>query len=111
MEASPCAFNAERREAGGLAFVEVMLDELIDPGAARATAKAGTEFAEILAGSGRHHLHVAVLGVAHPAAQIQFPGFAMHEPAEAHTLDTSANEEVKDHRRPVLQTGLGRRNP
>src|SRR5436305_14468412 len=88
----------------------MMFDELVDAGAARALAESGAEIGEVFDGPGRDHFHVAVLGVAYPAAEVQIAGLAMHEPAKSHALHTPADEEVKHQRRPVLQIGFGLRN-
>jgi hypothetical protein len=72
-------------------LVEVVLDELVDTAAARASAEASAEFGEIFDGAGGEHFNLAVFGVAHPAAEIEFAGFAMNEPAEADALDPTTN--------------------
>ena len=47
--------------------------------------------------AGGHNFDVAVFGVAHPAAQVEFAGFALDKPAKANTLHTALNEEMKNH--------------
>lgn len=89
----------------------MMFDDLVDAGATRAAAKAGTQFAEIILGTGGYDFDIAVFGVADPAAEVEFLGFTMHEPAEADPLHAPTNEEVKHHPGPVLQIGIGGRNP
>ncbi len=74
-----------------------MLDEAVDAGAARAAAEAGAELVQIAGIARRDNFHIAVLGVAHPAAQIEFAGLALHEPAKAHPLYAALNEKMEDH--------------
>ena len=68
-----------------------MLDELVDPGSARAAAKAGAQFGEILDSAGGDYLNITIFGIANPASQVEFAGLAMHEPPESYTLDATAN--------------------
>jgi hypothetical protein len=42
--------------------------------------------------------------------QVEFTGLAMDVPLEADPLDAPANQKVKHHRRPVLQTCFVGRN-
>ena len=51
IELLPCAFDAEGVEVGGFFFVEVVLDELVDAGAARAAAEARAQFGQIFDGA------------------------------------------------------------
>ena len=53
----------------GFALIEKVLDEAIDAAAARAAAQAGAQLGQVGHVARRHHFHMAVLGVAHPAAQ------------------------------------------
>jgi len=74
-----------------------MLDEAVDAAAARAAAQAGAQLSQVGLAAVRHHFHVAVLGVAHPAAQVELAGFAMYEPAKSDTLYATLDEEVENH--------------
>jgi hypothetical protein len=103
---SPGAFDAEGVEIGGFLLVEIMLDELVDAGAAWAAAEARAQFGQIFDGAASDNLDVAVFGVAYPAAQIEFAGFAVDKPAEPHSLYASANQKVKNHRTLVFQMGF-----
>ena len=107
---SPGAFNAERREVGGFAFIHMVLNKLIDAGAPRAAPQARAQVSQIVDRTRGHNFHVTVFGVAHPATEIEFAGLAVNKPAESHTLNTPANQEVKHHRRPVLQMPFTGRN-
>ena len=93
----PGAFDAERAEIGGFALVEIVFDKMIDPAAARAAAEAGAEFGEVFDSASYDYLDIPVFRVAHPAAQVEFAGFAMDKPAESHALHPAANEKVKHH--------------
>ncbi len=77
--------------------------DFVDAGAARSAAELGAEMAEGFFISGDYDFDVAIFGVANPAAEGEFAGFAMDEPAKSDTLDASLNEEVEDHRRQVWQ--------
>jgi hypothetical protein len=96
---SPRAVNAEGAEGFGFPLIEKMLDDVIDTASAGAAAQAGAEFGEVAVIAGGDNFHVAIFGIADPAAQVEFAGFAMHEPAEADALNSALNEEVKNHER------------
>ena len=94
-----------------MALVEVVLDEPVHAGAARTTPQAGAQLSQVGFSAMRHHLHMPLFGVAHPAAQIQLAGLPMHVPAEAHPLHPSLNQKMKNHGFgpwPVLQIGASR---
>ena len=74
-----------------------MLDQAIDAAAARTAAQAGAQLGQVSLIAMGHHLHIAVLGIAHPAAQIQFTGFAVHIPPKANPLHATLNQKMKDH--------------
>jgi hypothetical protein len=93
----PCAFDAEGAETLGFFLVEIVLDEAVDAAAARTFAQAGAQFGEVRGRAGSHNFHIAILCVADPAAQVEFAGFAVDEPAEADALNATLDEEVKDH--------------
>lgn len=59
--------------------------------------EAGAQLLEIGLPAGGHYFHVAVFRIAHPSAQLELAGFAMDEPAEAHTLHTTLYQKMKDH--------------
>lgn len=94
----PRSFDPKGAEIGGFPLIEVVLDKLIDTRPARTPAETGAKLGEILPGPGGHDLHIAVFGIAHPAAQIQFAGLAMNEPAKPNPLHASANEKMQHHR-------------
>jgi hypothetical protein len=73
-----------------------MLEDTIDPAAARTAFEAGPQVFQIGGMARGNHFHVAVLCVAHPATQLKLARLALHEPAEAHTLHTSLNLKMKD---------------
>jgi hypothetical protein len=99
----PGAFDYKGFEGCAFALGEGVFVDLVDAAAARSMAEFGAEMAEGFFVAGDHDLDVTVFGVANPAAEGEFAGFAMDEPAEADTLDASFNEEVEDHRRQVWQ--------
>jgi hypothetical protein len=74
-----------------------VLDYAVDTAATRATAEAGAEFAKVRLFAMDYDFHIAIFGVAHPAAQIELAGLAMDIPAEAYALYAALNEEVKNH--------------
>src|SRR5262249_10608574 len=78
----PGALDLERAERFGLAFIKDMFDDAIDTAATRSKLEAGTQLIEIGRISGRDDFNIAVLGIAHPTAQLQFAGLAMNEPAK-----------------------------
>jgi hypothetical protein len=86
-----------RTSAGGFAFVEIVFDEAVDAAATGAAAQAGAQFGQVGFFAVGDHFHFAVFGVAHPAAQVEFAGFAVNEPAEAYSLHATLNEKVKNH--------------
>jgi hypothetical protein len=87
----PGAFYAEGVEVAGFGIVHVVLDEVVYAGASGASAEAGTELGEVAGAARSYHLHVAVLGVADPATEVELGGFALDVPAKADPLDAAAN--------------------
>ena len=81
----------------GFFVVEVVFDEAVNAAAARAAAEAVAEVGEVFDGAGGDDFDIAVFGVADPAAQVEFAGFAVYEPAKAYALYAALNEEVKNH--------------
>ena len=75
-----------------------MFDQVIHAAAAGSAAQAGTQLGQVFSATRCDDFHVAVLGVAYPAAQVEFAGLAVHEPAKAYTLHTSSNQKMKNHR-------------
>ena len=63
-----------------------MLDEAVDTASARTAAKAGAKFGEVGGLSVGDDFDIAIFSVADPAAQVEFAGFAVDEPAKAHSL-------------------------
>jgi len=82
---------SEGAKAFGFVVVEEVLDEVVDTAAARATAQTGPEFGQIVYAAGCKHLDLAFLGVADPAAQVEFAGFTVDKPAKAYPLHASLN--------------------
>jgi len=78
-------------------LIEVVFDKTVDAAAARATAKAGTQFVNVAGRTGGDHFDVTVLRVADPTAQIELRGFALHEPAKTDALYTTLDEEMENH--------------
>ncbi len=109
----PGTFDAEGGEVFGFAIVEEMLDDAIDAASAGAAMEAVSQLDEIRFVAGCDDFYIAILSVAHPAAQLELAGFALHEPAEANALYPSLNQKVKNHGRkpwPVLQRRTPARN-
>src|SRR5579875_3599459 len=78
----PGSFNAKRTERLGFCCVQLMGDHGIDAAATRSFAQRLSEFGERLRVARSKNFHMPVLGVAHPAVQLEGCRFAMHEPAE-----------------------------
>ena len=94
----PGAFDPESAEIAGFAVIEVVLDDAIDTAATRPTTEAGAEFGQVLLGAAGDNLNIAIISVADPAAQIEFAGFSLYEPAVADPLHTTLNEEMENHK-------------
>jgi hypothetical protein len=93
----PGAFYAERVEVGGFAVGEDVLDYAVDAAATRAAAEAGAEFIQVRLFAMDYHFHIAIFGVADPAAEVELAGFAVNVPAEAYTLYAAFDQEVENH--------------
>jgi hypothetical protein len=74
-----------------------VLDEAVDAAAAGASAEALAEIGEVFDRTGCDDFDIAFFGVADPAVEVEFAGFAMDEPAESYALDAALNEEVENH--------------
>jgi hypothetical protein len=74
-----------------------MFDQAVDPASAWTSAQAGAQLGQFGFVAVGNYFNIAVFGVANPAAQIKFAGFAVHIPAEADALHTTLNEEMKNH--------------
>jgi hypothetical protein len=74
-----------------------MFDQAVDAAAARAAAQAGAQLGKVGLVAMRNYLNVALFGVAHPAAQIEFAGLTVHVPPEPNPLHAASNQEMKDH--------------
>ena len=94
----PRPFNAKGTQPFGFAVGQVVLEEAVHAAAARAAAQAGAQLGQVGLGAMRNHLHVAVFGVAYPAAQVEFTGFPIHLPPETNPLHAPFNQKMKDHR-------------
>jgi hypothetical protein len=75
-----------------------VFDYAVDTAATRAAAEAGAELVEVGLFAVDEDFHIAVFGVADPAAEVEFAGLAVNIPAEAYALYPALNEEVKNHR-------------
>jgi hypothetical protein len=93
----PGALDFEVFEVGGFGFVEFVFDDVVDTAAAGAFLELGAEVGEVFGEAGGDDLDGTVVGVADPAAEAQFRGFAVDEPAEADALYAATDEEVEDH--------------
>jgi hypothetical protein len=74
-----------------------VLDYAVDTAASWAAAEAGAELFEVGLFAVDYYFHIAIFGVAHPAAEVELAGFAVNVPAEAYTLYAALNEEVENH--------------
>ena len=90
----PRTFNAKRLQPGGFALVHVVLNHAIHAAAARSAAQAGPQLGQVGHGALGHHLHLALFGVAHPAAQVQFAGLPLYVPPEANPLHSPLNQKM-----------------
>jgi hypothetical protein len=79
----------------------MVLDHAIDTGAPRTATKTGTKLRDVGRVTGGNHLNVAILRVAHPAAQFELGSLALHEPAESDTLNTPLDEKMENHEDPT----------
>ena len=77
----------------------MLLDQAVHAGAARSATKAGAELIQIAGLTRRYNLQVAFLRVAHPAAQAELAGLALHEPAKTNPLNAALNEKMENHRK------------
>jgi len=94
----PGAIDPERAKAFGFTLIKIVLDEVIDATAAGTAAQAGAEFGKVFDAARGHNFHLALLSVAHPAAKVELAGLPVDEPAKAHTLHATLNQEMKNHR-------------
>ncbi len=79
------------RPATGLAFDFL---DIVDAGRARSCAQPRSQAEQLFARSHGQHFHAAVGVVAHPAGDAQDVRLALHEPAKAHALHPSADDEA-----------------
>jgi hypothetical protein len=93
----PGSFDFEFCESDGFAFGEFVFDDSIDAAAARAFVQFCAQSSEVSSIASGNDFDVSTVGVADPTAEIEFCGFAMHEPAKADALNPAANVEVKNH--------------
>ncbi len=73
-----------------------MLDDSIHAAAARSAIEARPQLIQFLRLARCNDFHLAVLGVAHPAAQVKHTGLTLDEPAKANPLHTALYEKVKN---------------
>lgn len=76
-----------------------MLDNCIDTAATRTLVQLAAQIGELIGIACSQHFYLAGIVIAHPAAQAELSGFAMHKPAKANALHTPADDEVKNHRK------------
>jgi hypothetical protein len=74
-----------------------MFNNVVDAAAARSAVKARAKFGQVLRLARRNYFNIAVFSVAHPTAQVELAGFALHEPAKANPLHAASDQEMKNH--------------
>jgi hypothetical protein len=94
----PRALDAKRAQPRRFLIIKIVLYKAIHSAPSRSPAKACAQFRQVVGTARGHNLHVAVLGIAYPAAQIQFAGLAMDKPSEPNALHSTLNQEMKNHR-------------
>jgi len=93
-------------EVFGFILGQSVFDDAVDARASRAAAQADAKLVKVAGVACRHDFNIAILGVAHPSAQLELCGLALDKPAEADALHAALNEEMKNHGdgpKPVLQ--------
>jgi hypothetical protein len=98
----PGSFNGKRSQALAFFRVQLVLDYAIDAAAARTAAERLAKLVDHGGFTFGHDFDVAILSVAHPAAELEGGGFALDEPAKTHALHASTDEEVANHGRPSV---------
>ena len=98
-ESLPGAFDLEGAQVFAFFLVQMMFDDAIYTAAARAAAEALAQVGEIFGGAGGDYFNIAIFCISDPAAQVEFAGFAVDEPAEADSLYAALNEKVENHSR------------
>jgi hypothetical protein len=93
----PGSLDFEEGEVGGFGLGEFVFDDSVDTAAARAFVEFGAKVGEGVGVACGEHFDFAAVGVADPASQAEFSGLAMHEPAKADALHTTADKKVEDH--------------
>jgi hypothetical protein len=88
----------KRTETFGLRFGQLLFEYTVYSASARAFVQRLAKFSQILGLARCNNLNMAVIGVAHPAVQAEFGGFAMDEPAEPNSLNTAFNHVVANHK-------------
>ena len=107
----PGALNLKGTESGGFGFRKLVLDDLVDARAARALLQLGPQVGKVLGWAARDDFDIARIGITHPAMQPERRRFAVHEPAKAHTLHSSANKKVKNHANVQFRRGKSPAQP
>jgi hypothetical protein len=94
----PGAVDLEGTEPFNFVIVQMMFHYAINAAAPRTAMEAAAELGKIVRLARRNHFYVAILGVTHPATQVEFARLALYEPAETNSLHTSLNQKMKNHR-------------
>src|SRR6185312_3023916 len=93
----PGSFNTKRPEAGGFAVIQFVLDDGVHATAARSFAQGSGQIGQGVGLARSQYLHVPILGVAHPAVQLQRGRFAVNKPTESNALHAPFDQVVADH--------------
>jgi hypothetical protein len=91
---SPCALNAKGLQLSSFALIQVMFQHPVYAAAPRTAPQAFSQFRQILGRARGYDLYIPVLGVAYPAAQRKFVGFAMDKPSKPNSLNSSLDQKM-----------------
>src|ERR1700733_7106282 len=105
----PGSFNLKWSQAFAFAGIKIAPLDGIHAAAARSFGEQRLQVLQLGFFAHRNHFHVTALRIAHPTAQTQRCGLAMHKPAKAHALHAAFDEVIADHsgERSVLQSMPG----
>jgi hypothetical protein len=105
----PRAFDLKRAKAFGFGVRQFLLEDGVDPAAARAFVHCLVKLVEVRLFAGHDHLDVTVFGVPHPSAKVESRRFAMDKPAKANALYAALDEIVVNHgsKSSVAEEGRG----